>query len=236
MNPRLKLNTWYFLSFWLQIEKILGLLYSIWQFGSFLITWLIWQNIEIVLENIDGFIRLESRFHFWVDIIQKMSKIIIFYFHGGWFLFCFTNLQTFVDFTLEVSLRTWFCVWIWALQSKNRWYCTPFTWLSSREGQEPRPWKLWIECSYRYLFRWTWPVDQNLCVFLWTLIEEDCGKLWHFLLWSNLLSIAQLTSYKCRSAFWGDLWCLRLMSYQLNIQISYLFYFKSIASPNDAAK
>ncbi len=59
-NPWLELNAGHLLAFAAQIEQVLGLFYGIRYLSTLFGAFLLGQHIEIILEDIDRLIRLQS--------------------------------------------------------------------------------------------------------------------------------------------------------------------------------
>jgi len=109
-----------------EVKQILRLFDGVGQLGRLPIASLIGKHVEIVLKDVDGFIGLQSTLHLRIHIIQKVSKVIVLDLQCGWLLLDLANLQAFVYFSLEVSLRACFGIWMGSLQSNTKKYCTRF--------------------------------------------------------------------------------------------------------------
>ena len=72
------------------------------------------KNIEVVLEDVNRFIRLESPFHNRIDIIEEVSELLI---SDAIFrlAYTFSNLQALTNFTLEEGLGACLSIWLGAL-------------------------------------------------------------------------------------------------------------------------
>ena len=117
MKPRLKLNTRDLLSFRLQVEQIFCLLDGVGKFSGLFVPCLIGEDVEVILKNVNSLVGLKSCFHFWIDIVQEVGKVIILDFHGIGFGFGLSHLEALVDLAFEKGLRASFCIRMRSLQS-----------------------------------------------------------------------------------------------------------------------